>query len=353
VPNPKFSLAFGFPALVLAQQFTAPLAPPASGTDRPAAASSAAGEPGGVPDPAEVIAVLDIAHASQFSAAMMQRTPAEAAQWLVNEHLSKGATMGVTLVVLRNPYRWRPEPKETNVFGGAYPERRAALHVAIAAAKAQGKPMPRLACYQTLPKGTSLSAADRAILDQQLAAFDEDEWEAIGCAEWQQDMIDERRLLRPQYLEPIWDRKYTRQWTYPIDVTELFMSIPRTPYQLYPDPVPEIRCSMHRPYETREGETSKEAFARNARKFLAFCIPKGYTPLLPLDLYTQAGVTASELYIVHCAGDYDGSGFVNGDDYDEFVNDFLAGSRLSDMDGNGFFNGDDFDLFMNAWIPGC
>ncbi len=318
--------------------------------------SNGAGEPAAQATPhvpKDVIAVLDIAHASQFSEAMMNETAADAAEWLVNEHLSKAAVQGVTLVILRNPYRWRPLPFETNIFGGVYPERRAALHAAIAAARAAGKPMPRLACYQTLPAGLSLSDAHRAILDSQVAPFDEDEWEAIGCKEWQQDMIDARRSLRPQYLEPVWANGFPRQWTYPIDVTEDFMSRPRTPFQLYPDPRPEIRCSMYRAAVPRPGESPRDAALRNARKFLAYCIPKQYTPVLPIDLYTQYYASASEIYIVKCAGDYDGSGFVNGDDLDEFLTEFLAGSRFCDMDGDGFSNGDDFEKFIGHWDSGC
>ncbi len=303
--------------------------------------------------PQQILAVLDIAHATQFSDAMMQRTPTAAAQWLVNEHLSKAASRGVTHVILRNPYRWRPQPAEDNRFGGMYPERRTALHAAIAAARAQGKPMPLLACYQTLPKGDSLSAADKAILDSQLVPFNEDEWEAMGCAEWQQDMLDARRLLRPQYLEPIWARGFPRQWTYPIDVTEEFMSRPKAPFQLYPDPCPEIRCSMYRTAVPLPGETPRETALRNARKFLAYCIPKNFVPMLPIDLYTAYDATASEIYIVNCAADYDGSGFVNGADLDEYLFDFAQGSRFADMDSNGYTNGEDFDHFVSYWISGC
>ena len=301
----------------------------------------------------QVVAVLDIAHASQFSQNMTQRSVTDAAQWLVTQHLSKAAAMGVTLVILKHPYRWRPEPLEDYRFGGIDPARRTALHSAILSARTNHLPMPRLCAYQALPAGNSLSSSDQAILNAQAAAFDEDAWEAIGCKPWQQVMIDQRRQTRVQHLEPVWDIAFPAQWTYGIDVTELFLSTGLTQYQFFPSPRPEVRCWFHRPLVPQSGETPRDTYARTVRSFHAYCLPKGYTPVDPLDIFTELGVTPGELYAVECWGDYNGDGFVNGDDFDSFVDDFEAGERYCDFNGDGYVNGLDFDLYMPHWLAGC
>ncbi len=56
---------------------------------------------------------------------------------------------------------------------------------------------------------------------------------------------------------------------------------------------------------------------------------------------------------VQCFADYDGNGFVNGDDFDAFTFDFIFGNPGADVDGNLFVNGDDFDLFVVAFEGGC
>jgi len=54
-----------------------------------------------------------------------------------------------------------------------------------------------------------------------------------------------------------------------------------------------------------------------------------------------------------CPSDFNGDGFVNGDDFDGFVAAFEAGDLASDFDGNFFPNGEDFDAFVDAFISGC
>ncbi len=62
------------------------------------------------------------------------------------------------------------------------------------------------------------------------------------------------------------------------------------------------------------------------------------------------GVT---LLVTGCPSDFDGNGFVNGDDFDLFVAEFEAGGAGADFDGNSFVNGDDFDAFVAAFEAGC
>ncbi|MCG3121900.1 MAG: hypothetical protein GIKADHBN_00273 [Phycisphaerales bacterium] len=54
-----------------------------------------------------------------------------------------------------------------------------------------------------------------------------------------------------------------------------------------------------------------------------------------------------------CPADFDGSGFVDTDDYDAFVLAFEAGTDNADFDGSGFVDTDDFDAFVLAFEAGC
>ncbi len=70
----------------------------------------------------------------------------------------------------------------------------------------------------------------------------------------------------------------------------------------------------------------------------------------------EAAIDDVRVYLVNCdkcPADYDLNGFVNGDDFDTFVNAFDAGDCTADLDANGFVNGDDFDAFAAAFAAGC
>ncbi len=54
-----------------------------------------------------------------------------------------------------------------------------------------------------------------------------------------------------------------------------------------------------------------------------------------------------------CPPDFDGDGFLTGDDFDAYVAAFEAGLLSSDYDGDGFVTGDDFDLYVAAFEAGC
>lgn len=56
---------------------------------------------------------------------------------------------------------------------------------------------------------------------------------------------------------------------------------------------------------------------------------------------------------VACSSDFDGSGFVDIDDYVGFVAAFEAGEDAADFDGTGFVDVDDFVAFVNAFEAGC
>jgi hypothetical protein len=57
--------------------------------------------------------------------------------------------------------------------------------------------------------------------------------------------------------------------------------------------------------------------------------------------------------VASCPSDFDGSGFVDTDDFDAFVGAFEAGDESADFDGTGFVDTDDFDAFVRAFESGC
>ena len=69
----------------------------------------------------------------------------------------------------------------------------------------------------------------------------------------------------------------------------------------------------------------------------------------------EAGVDDVKVTVVSCPCrpvDFNCDGFVNGDDFDQFVFAFYWGDPAADYDGNGFVNGDDFDSFVLAFEQG-
>lgn len=54
-----------------------------------------------------------------------------------------------------------------------------------------------------------------------------------------------------------------------------------------------------------------------------------------------------------CRADFDGSGFVDFEDYDAFVAAFEGGFGWADFDRSGFVDTDDFDRFVEAFELGC
>ncbi|HLO41263.1 MAG TPA: LamG-like jellyroll fold domain-containing protein [Phycisphaerales bacterium] len=57
--------------------------------------------------------------------------------------------------------------------------------------------------------------------------------------------------------------------------------------------------------------------------------------------------------MVSCRADFDGSGFVDTDDFDAFVYAFEEGDENTDFDGSGFVDTDDFTAFVLTFETGC
>lgn len=63
--------------------------------------------------------------------------------------------------------------------------------------------------------------------------------------------------------------------------------------------------------------------------------------------------SADGTFTVLCPADFNGDGFVNGNDYDIFVDAFDVGDPSADFDHDGFVNGNDYDLFVEHFDVGC
>lgn len=64
-------------------------------------------------------------------------------------------------------------------------------------------------------------------------------------------------------------------------------------------------------------------------------------------------VVMAAAHLTLCAADFTGDGFVDGFDYDAYVEAFENGNIAADMDGDGFIDGFDYDSFVAAFELGC
>jgi len=78
---------------------------------------------------------------------------------------------------------------------------------------------------------------------------------------------------------------------------------------------------------------------------------KAWNEYVRFGMSTPALMASSNLTL--CAADFTGDGFVDGFDYDAFVEAFESGAISADMDGDGFIDGFDYDLFVERFELGC
>jgi len=71
--------------------------------------------------------------------------------------------------------------------------------------------------------------------------------------------------------------------------------------------------------------------------------PGGNTASSPVSFYGQTIIPA----------DFNHDGFLNGEDFDEFVVLFEAGDSGADFNGDTFVSGEDFDEFVQHFVDGC
>ncbi|MCG3123227.1 MAG: hypothetical protein GIKADHBN_01637 [Phycisphaerales bacterium] len=80
----------------------------------------------------------------------------------------------------------------------------------------------------------------------------------------------------------------------------------------------------------------------------------GSNALVPQNMIAELDSDLGVIwYRDYCPADFDGSGFVDTDDFDAFVNEFILGSPAADFDGSGFTDTDDYDAFIHAFEAGC
>ncbi len=73
--------------------------------------------------------------------------------------------------------------------------------------------------------------------------------------------------------------------------------------------------------------------------------------ILPSGREIYAGLLA--LADTFCRADYNHDSFMNANDYDDFVVDWIDALPAADYDRNGFVNADDFDAFVVEFEQGC
>ena len=70
-------------------------------------------------------------------------------------------------------------------------------------------------------------------------------------------------------------------------------------------------------------------------------------------VYADSDPVIVRIAVHPCPSDFDRNAFVNGADFDSFIEYFIAGDEAADFDENTFVNGDDFDHFVEAFYAGC
>ncbi|GMV24606.1 MAG: hypothetical protein AMXMBFR58_06370 [Phycisphaerae bacterium] len=75
-------------------------------------------------------------------------------------------------------------------------------------------------------------------------------------------------------------------------------------------------------------------------------------------MVVQPFISLDDICVVYtdgsgCPADFDGSGFVDLEDFGTFVFAFEAGDDSADFDGTGFVDTEDYDAFVRAFEAGC
>ncbi|MCG3122820.1 MAG: hypothetical protein GIKADHBN_01223 [Phycisphaerales bacterium] len=81
-------------------------------------------------------------------------------------------------------------------------------------------------------------------------------------------------------------------------------------------------------------------------------LPEGWGNLGEPCLVDFSAIEGDQ-FVVLCPADVDGTGFVDTDDYDYFVQRFELGEDEADFDASGFVDTDDFDAFVRCYERGC
>lgn len=100
-----------------------------------------------------------------------------------------------------------------------------------------------------------------------------------------------------------------------------------------------------------EGALDDDAPTDGAHDLVAECYTYAFgvcpDPLGKMVAYGTSGCGGA------CPADFNGDGFVSGDDFDQYVAAFELGDASADFNCDGFVSGDDFDAFVAAFELGC
>lgn len=100
------------------------------------------------------------------------------------------------------------------------------------------------------------------------------------------------------------------------------------------------------------------ASAVSGNQTLTFTVPHDAPNTLFYQCFVHAGLGGRiDIVNPHCHADFNGDGFLDGFDYDEFVQCFEGGTcpsgRTADFNEDGFADGFDYDEFVAAFEMGC
>jgi len=84
-------------------------------------------------------------------------------------------------------------------------------------------------------------------------------------------------------------------------------------------------------------------------RFLASDAPPANIVEAGLDAFQVLGTVCGTV----CAADFDGNGFLTGEDFDLYLTAFESGLLTADFNADGFVTGEDFDAYVAAFETGC
>ena len=91
--------------------------------------------------------------------------------------------------------------------------------------------------------------------------------------------------------------------------------------------------------------------------YIELAVAAGAFPASTAEAFIDEVVVTGTLVAPGCPADFNGDGFVDFFDYDDYVNCFESGScppgRTGDFNGDGFADFFDYDDFVNAFETGC
>ncbi len=96
-----------------------------------------------------------------------------------------------------------------------------------------------------------------------------------------------------------------------------------------------------------------QALAAPGTELTYTVVPSGSEVRLGVDRDLDGCMNGDEIGGCICLSDFDMNNFVNGDDFDQFIEAFYYGDPSADINHDSFVSGDDFDQFVEHFEAGC